>query len=76
MEANISIWRKTGHFYFALTRAARRLEGHSILTGGLKFGRGEILLLWAWSGANVQRNLQQPPATEIIPASRIWSSQR
>jgi hypothetical protein len=21
MEADISIWRKTGHFYFALTRA-------------------------------------------------------
>jgi hypothetical protein len=23
MEADISIWRKTGHFYFALTRATR-----------------------------------------------------
>jgi hypothetical protein len=23
MEADISIWRKTGHFYFALTRKVR-----------------------------------------------------
>jgi hypothetical protein len=23
MEADISIWRKTGHFYFALTRTER-----------------------------------------------------
>ncbi|MGB9333899.1 MAG: hypothetical protein WCB14_02725, partial [Candidatus Acidiferrales bacterium] len=24
LEADISIWRKTGHFYFALTRKRRR----------------------------------------------------
>ena len=27
MEADISIWRKTGHFYFALTLALRAFVG-------------------------------------------------
>jgi hypothetical protein len=27
MEADISIWRKTGHFYFALTRGAVDTRG-------------------------------------------------
>jgi hypothetical protein len=62
MGADISIWRKTGHFYFALTRTARRLEVHSILTGGLKFGTRGNPLLWAWSGAE--------RATQLATGSR------
>jgi hypothetical protein len=27
MEADISIWRKTGHFYFALTAGGRQPAG-------------------------------------------------
>ena len=29
MEADISIWRKTGHFYFALTHCHRKVPGIS-----------------------------------------------
>jgi hypothetical protein len=31
MEADISIWRKTGHFYFALTRHASRHASRAAL---------------------------------------------
>jgi hypothetical protein len=31
MEADISIWRKTGHFYFALTRSTGAMDYHWII---------------------------------------------
>ena len=33
MEADISIWRKTGHFYFALTRDAESPSIRRIVSG-------------------------------------------
>jgi hypothetical protein len=38
MEADISIWRKTGHFYFALTRTLRAEQKTPGLAAGFLSG--------------------------------------
>ena len=46
MEADISIWRKTGHFYFALTETLYHAANR---VATITLNRPDKLNAWTWS---------------------------
>ena len=73
MEADISIWRKTGHFYFALTRAA--IFWITEVVGGMAYLMGKRGQMLEKLGTQDQKTQDQATQNKWTAVDRYFAEQ-